>query len=85
MSSLRGRQVGPEDFSRFDLILAADAGNRADLEAMRPAGNETPVRLLASYDGASTDSIPDPYKSGDFTGALDLIERACGEVIAQLQ
>lgn len=77
ISGLRARQVSSADFSRFDLILAMDARNRADLEALRPPGNRTPVRLLTDFapDSGAT-HVPDPYYSRDFDGALDLIETA---------
>lgn len=85
LSALRARQVGPEDFGRFDLILAADPQNRADLEAMRPPGATTPVRLLAPYGNGTGESIPDPYMTENFDAAFDLIEEACDGLIAQLQ
>ena len=39
LAPLRARQAVAADFDRFDLIVAMDAKNRADLEALRPAGN----------------------------------------------
>lgn len=85
LGALRARQVTPEDFNRYDLILAADPENRADLEALRPRGNDTPVRLLAAYAEGAGDTVPDPYMSGDYEAALDLVERACAGLVAQLQ
>lgn len=77
ISDLRARQFGPEDFDRFDLILAMDAANRRDIEAQRPAGSATPVRLFTDYLPERTaDHVPDPYYTRDFDGTLDLIERA---------
>ena len=46
LSDLRARQFTTTDFDDFDLILAMDAQNLADIERIRPAGNQTPVRLL---------------------------------------
>lgn len=54
MSDLRARQFTVADFYDFDLILAMDADNRADIKRLRPAGNATPVQLFA--DGP----VPDP-------------------------
>jgi len=77
LSDLRARQFTPEDFTRFDLILAMDAQNRADIEAHRPAGSDTPVRLFTHYaPDAGMDHVPDPYYTRDFDGALALIEEA---------
>lgn len=77
ISDLRARQFHPGDFDAFDLILAMDAQNLRDIEAQRPAGNVTPVRLFTDYaPQAGTDHVPDPYYTRDFDGALDLIEAA---------
>ena len=85
LSPLRARQVAPEDFDSFDLILVADHQNLCDVEALRPAGNHTAVRLLAPYAEGVLEEVPDPYHTRDFDGALDLIERAADGVLAQLQ
>ena len=77
LSHQRARQFRVEDFNDFDLILAMDPDNRATIEAMRPAGNATPVRLFMEYAPATgTDRVPDPYYTGDFEEALYLIEQA---------
>lgn len=86
LSPLRARKVTADDFTRFDLILAMDRANLSNLEAMRPAGNATPVRLFLDYaPDAGVAEVPDPYYTGDFDGALDLIEIAADGLIAQLQ
>lgn len=77
LSDLRARQFGPIDFSDFDLIIAMDEANLADIESQRPSGNETPVRLFTDYaPHTGMDHVPDPYYTRDFAGALDLIETA---------
>lgn len=79
LSDLRARQFGTEDFTRFDLILCMDGANRAGVEALRPNGVATPVRLFTDFaPEAGGTSVPDPYYTRDFDGALDLIE-ACAE------
>jgi len=79
LSDLRARQFGREDFAHFDLILCMDAQNLADVEAQRPAGVDTPVRLFTDYaPQTGADKVPDPYYTRDFDGALDLIE-ACAK------
>ena len=77
------RQVRPEDFERFDLVLAADRANVADLRAVAPPGKEHRIRLLREFDpsseGAPDLDVPDPYYGGDrgFEDVLDLVEAAC--------
>ena len=84
LSHQRARQFRIGDFTEFDMILAMDPDNRATIEAMRPAGDATPVRLFMDYAAAGgTDRVPDPYYTGDFEEALDLIEQAaCGLRVA---
>lgn len=86
LDDLRARQFGPVDFDRFDLIIGMDADNIADIEALRPAGNETPVRLLTDFaPHIGADHVPDPYYTRDFDGALDLIEAAVEGLDAHLR
>jgi protein-tyrosine phosphatase len=78
------RQVAPEDFARFDLILAMDRENLANLRAAAPdADARARVRLLREFDPESAArgdlEVPDPYygAAGGFDEVLDLVERAC--------
>ena len=78
MSDLRARQFTSADFDRFDQIIAMDRQNMADIEAQRPDGSDTPVRLMLDYlPEAGMRDVPDPYYTRDFEGALDLVEAAC--------
>jgi protein-tyrosine phosphatase len=69
----RGRQVSPADFTRFDLILAMDAQNLRDLQAIRPADATARLELL------DPDGVPDPYYDGDeaFAAIYTQIDRRC--------
>ncbi len=78
LHDLRARQFAISDFEDFDLIVAMDRQNKADIERLRPAGNTTPVRLLAETD------VPDPYYTRDFDGALDMIEGAARRLLAHI-
>ncbi|MDF1802960.1 low molecular weight protein-tyrosine-phosphatase [Thalassovita sp.] len=85
LSDLRARQFTAGDFAVFDLILAMDRDNLARIEALRPAGNDTPVRLFAEYaTGRNLSEVPDPYYTRDFDGVLSLIEDAARGMIAAL-
>ncbi|MCW5700744.1 MAG: low molecular weight phosphotyrosine protein phosphatase [Rhodospirillales bacterium] len=77
LSGLRARQVAVEDFSRFDLILAMDRDNLADLMALCPEEERHRVRLFLDFaPGFDIRDVPDPYYGGedDFDFMLDLIE-----------
>ena len=77
ISDLRARLFLPDDFRRFDLIIGMDEHNIAAIEAQRPRGSATPVRLMTEFaPGAGADHVPDPYYTRDFERALDLIEAA---------
>ena len=77
MDTLRARQVSPQDFYEFDVVLAMDNTNLADLQAMQPADvNVTLGRFLDYSTAASVKEVPDPYYGGEdgFDRVLDLIE-----------
>ena len=85
LGDLHARQFVAEDFDQFDLIIGMDADNIANVEALRPDGNDTPVRLLTEFaPQAGADHVPDPYYTRDFDGALDLIEIAVAGLVDHL-
>ncbi len=84
LSPLRARQFGPQDFDRFDLIICMDANNLRDVEAHRPKGSDTTVRLMTDYGESGEEAVPDPYYTRDFDGTLDLIERCARGLILEL-
>ncbi len=62
ISDLRARLVTPDDFRRFDHIVAMDASNLANLEAMRPADGRAHLsRLLDHAPHTGIADVPDPY------------------------
>ncbi len=79
LSGLRARQVQAEDFQRFELILAMDRGNLAELNAMRPPAATASTRLFLEFapDSGLVD-VPDPYYGGEagFETVLNLCEAA---------
>ncbi|GAA6182556.1 low molecular weight protein-tyrosine-phosphatase [Shimia sp. NS0008-38b] len=86
LGDLRARQFVVADFHQFDLIVAMDSNNLADIERLRPAGSETPVRLFTEFAPESgAKAVPDPYYTRDFEGALDLIEICARALTTSLQ
>ena len=81
LSKQRARRVVEEDFERFDLLLAMDEDNLADLQRLKPAEARAEVRL---FDAAE---VPDPYHGGaqGFENVLDQIERASDVLVAELR
>ena len=85
------RQVRARDFEDFDLLIAMDRANHRELLALAP--DETArgkVRLLREYDpqavAAGDLEVPDPYYGdGDgFAHVLDVVERACRGLLAEI-
>ncbi len=87
----RASQFRAGDFGRFDLVVAMDAQNAADLRAIAPDdGAAAKVHLLRDWDpeaGGGDRSVPDPYYGGreGFAVVLDMVERACADLIAELR
>lgn len=86
------RQVTPEDFEQFDLLLAMDRENLGNLRRMAPGDDaRLKVRLLREFDPASAGSadldVPDPYygAANGFDLVLDLIEAACNGLLAEIE
>ncbi|MBL4570893.1 MAG: low molecular weight phosphotyrosine protein phosphatase [Alcanivorax sp.] len=77
MDALRARQVSPQDFYEFDVVLAMDNANLADLQAMQPSDVTVTLGRFLDYSSeASVREVPDPYYGGEdgFDRVLDLIE-----------
>lgn len=85
LSPLRARQVTAADFDAFDLILVMDRANLDEVEALRPPGHGTPVRLFLDFaQDTGRAEVPDPYYTRDFDEALDLIETAASGLLDHL-
>lgn len=73
MDHLRARQFSAADFSEFDLIIGMDPANIEAIESLRPAGSNTRVALLLDFADGDEKTVPDPYYTRDFDGAIDLV------------
>jgi protein-tyrosine phosphatase len=94
-ASLRGidisgqcaRQVRGDDFTHFDLLLAMDGANYAELQRLAPREASTKVRHFLDFASDNgTKDVPDPFFGGQegFDHALDLIEAAAEGLLASL-
>jgi len=79
------RQITTEWFADRDLIVVMDSANYRDVLALRArAQDDTPVRMLRSFDPALSHltephpdlEVPDPYYAGSFDEVLDMVEAA---------
>lgn len=90
ISHLRARQVGADDFRRFDHIIALDRQNLADLHRLDPGDGHARLALLLDHvPGREGEDVFDPYE-GDATafeetwrdvtmGAAALLDRIAAE------
>ena len=66
ISRQRARRVRPDDFERFDLILALDRDNLHALKAIRPEGGRARLSLLLDLvPGREGEEVADPYGGRD--------------------
>lgn len=92
------RQVRPEDFLEFDVLVAMDRENLHELRRLAPGDAEREkVRLLREFDPAGTTApaarrgdeldVPDPYYGGPggFDEVFDLVQAACAGLLEQIR
>ncbi|MFA5083484.1 MAG: low molecular weight protein-tyrosine-phosphatase [Hydrogenophilaceae bacterium] len=88
LSDLVGRQVGPGDFEEFDLILAMDHDNLANLQRICPRGQEHKLHLFLSFSSRYAGrEVPDPYYGGaqGFDHVLDMVEDAVEGLLGEIR
>lgn len=88
-------QFQPQDFDRYDVVLAADHVNLERLRrSARNDDDRAKLHLLREFDPAYDPNddqwggdIPDPWYGGadGFTVVYDLIEAACRGLVRQLE
>lgn len=86
--NIKARKVTPQDFEKFDMILAMDNQNVKDLLKVAPVGLEDKIQLFLEFAVNFEDQeVPDPYYGGakGFQYVLDLVEDASDGLIKQLQ
>jgi protein-tyrosine phosphatase len=80
------RQIQPEDFHRFDHIVAMDQSNLSHLQRyLEGVGGEVALSLLREFDpqGGPEAEVPDPYYGGPngFEEVYDMVDRSCREFL----
>jgi protein-tyrosine phosphatase len=88
LSGLRARKVVPEDFLRFDLLLAMDRDNLAFLKrGVRPEHHAKLGLFMHYATRFKADEVPDPYYGGEkgFELVLDMAEDAAKGLVETLR
>ena len=88
----RAQRFESSHFDDFDLIVAMDRQNLADIRSLAPhADAEGRIQLLREFDPLAVESgdleVPDPYYGGEdgFEEVLDMVERACAGLIGEIE
>ncbi len=88
IAAQRARRVMPEDFDAFDLVLAMDRQNLANLERICQPHHRDKLDLFMRYARSfDLDEVPDPYFGGEagFDRVIDMIEDAIEGLLEELQ
>lgn len=88
ISDLRARQLTPEDYEFFDLILVMDWDNLALTEHRAPHHHRHKIKRLTEFCKTETSpTVPDPYYGGNdgFEEVLNLVEDACQGLLEHIQ
>jgi protein-tyrosine phosphatase len=85
----QARQFHPEDFEKFDLILAMDQENYRDILTLDLKGQYTDkVKLMCDFCRHHSDQeVPDPYYGGTegFNYVIDLLLDACEGLLENIK
>lgn len=78
------RQISPEDFREFDMILVMDWENLSALQQQCPKPHQHKLMLLMRFANEFEEAtVPDPYYGGPegFSKVLDYLEDSCQGVL----
>jgi len=88
LSSLRVRLLQPDDFERFDLILAMEENNLLTLRMRCPPQYQHKLDYFTAYCSKRVEQdVPDPYygQADDFERVLDIAEDACEGLLQRVR
>lgn len=84
----RSKHLDSFDLEHYDLILAMDANNLTDAQALDPKQQyRNKIKLFSEYcTEHSIVDVPDPYYGGDdgFENVMDIIEDGCRNLLETL-
>lgn len=82
LSAQRARNVVPEDFDIYDLIIAMDSGHMTALQRKQHKDSKSELRMFVR-----DADVPDPYYDGAqaFADVADMIEAGCKELLEEIR
>lgn len=88
VDSISRRVRYPEDYLRFDYILAMDQNNHTNLLSLdREGAYRHKIHKMLSFGSLGVEDVPDPYYDGEsgFEHVMDLLEDACAGLLQHLE
>ncbi|MRX26818.1 low molecular weight protein-tyrosine-phosphatase [Kangiella sp. HZ709] len=80
LSRIRSRKVTPNDYEKFDLIIAMDESNLNNLKSFKSNAYDSKLKLFLKDFAPllNIHDVPDPYYGGakGFTKVVELVEHA---------
>ena len=84
LSPRAARQVTPQDYDEWDLLIIMDDLNRRNLNRIIPRDPDGKVHTLLSYTDRDA-VIPDPWYTDDFESAYRDILRGCKALFEEVK
>ena len=88
VTSISRRVLYPQDYKRFDYILAMDESNLRNLASLDRDGQYgEKLHKMLSFGTMGVEDVPDPYYGGEagFERVMDLLEDACRGLLRHLR
>ena len=87
ISRQRARQVTRADFEAFDLILAMDENNLANLLQLSPEKHRHKIHLFMDYAVGHRENVPDPYYGAEdgFLDVYNMLLAGCRSLLKKME
>lgn len=87
ISRQRARQLVPEDFQHFDMLIGMDRNNVRDLKALAPPYRRDRVHLFLEQALGTIGDVPDPYYESDaaFETVYSMLLEGCSSLADRLE
>ncbi|WP_418136081.1 low molecular weight protein-tyrosine-phosphatase [Agrobacterium sp. El2ro-1b] len=87
ISRQRARQVTRGDFEAFDLILAMDENNLANLLQLSPEKHRHKIHLFMDYAAGHRENVPDPYYGAEdgFLDVYNMLLAGCRSLLEKME
>ncbi|HBP17692.1 MAG TPA: phosphotyrosine protein phosphatase [Planctomycetes bacterium] len=81
------RKLVPEDYERFDWIVAMDGQNLTNMKRDCPPAHTGKLVKMRDYDPQGKGDVPDPYYGGPrgFDDVYEMVYRCCERFLDELE